>query len=331
MRRFLLRVEGGGPIGLGHVVRSRHLADKLVQKGLDCAGLWCDCEVSIVENIWKGMDNVVRVLDNSAVYDAIYHDNLELLIVDQRTDFAPICRELKAHVPSLLTVALDPPVIDSTAFDIVISLFMHGTECFVDYDPKRHFCGIEYAIIRSEFLTRTIRPVDCDISNLLVTCGGTDPSRVTVTIVNALQKMAPLPFQVNVVIGPGFKNADEVKAAASGLNIYENVANISQLMEECDLGIVSSGSTLMEMCLMGRPTLSFAHNAAEERFAQYFYNRGATKFMGLAEKLDQMNVVDSLKALCRDKTVRKQMSQLGVELIDGRGIERVVQLVNCMR
>ena len=109
--------------------------------------------------------------------------------------------------------------------------------------------------------------------------------------------------------------------------VHENSGCLAELMARCDIGIISAGSTLMEMCRLGRPSLTVAHNEAEERFARHFHEHGATYFLGPASQVGVDEVALTLRALIDDPARRVAMGERGRHLIDGRGAERTAALV----
>jgi UDP-2,4-diacetamido-2,4,6-trideoxy-beta-L-altropyranose hydrolase len=326
---------GGEEIGLGHLVRCCCLAGQLRTAGFDIFGFWVN-DITLFEQV-----KTVDVPDSAVFSDgrgctpewAIDGGQVDCLLVDQVADFSTNVLQLKARYPQLFTVALDPPVLDSQAYDLIVSLFAHGTERRVDFSPDRYLLGLEYALIRPQFARSGGPSPRARVDHVLVSCGGTDPSRLTLKIIRSLieGEAGRQSWHLHIVIGPGFAHGDEVRRAAGELGphtLYENVEDMAELMEGCDIGIISPGATLMEMCALGKSSITVAHNEQEARFARSFHVAGATQFLGVAVDLEAIDIAGALFALCEDNGERVRVAAQAKRLIDGKGGTRVARIID---
>jgi UDP-2,4-diacetamido-2,4,6-trideoxy-beta-L-altropyranose hydrolase len=329
--RFLFRVEGGGDIGLGHIVRSMRLAREVVANGAEVVGLWID-DASVVGLAVDGGETPWMIYDGrtgGSIDEFISENRINALVVDQTSDFSFVCIGLKHRHSPLLIAALDPPVLNFKAFDTVVSLVCHGDESNVDYQLARHHIGLRYALIRAEFAEFRTDEIDVhpQVTNLLVTFGGTDPSKSTLKTLAALKLIDERTWNLHVVIGPGFAHKSEVRELAGGFGpsavVYEAIDDMERLMSECDLGVTSVGGTLMEMCSLGKPTITIAHNEIELRFASTFHEYGATCLLGKADGVSDLHISLAVVKMCNDPHARREMGVVGSRLIDCKGASRV--------
>lgn len=335
--RVLFRTEAGENAGLGHVVRSIQLACKLQRLGLGLSGFWIN-DFPPAKEFIRSRLGPVRVFwesDHSSIRSTLIPTEADGLVIDQAGDFSLRCRELRKTNPQLITAALDPPVLDSKAYDLIITLFPHGTEEHRDYDPSRHSLGLEYAILRPGFAPDgPPTPPSETVEDVLVSCGGTDPSLFTLKIMSAFSRADAPRLRLHVVVGPGFGHRSAIQRMVSSAKqeilLYHDVDDMCTLMGACDLGVVSSGTTLMEMCALGKPSLSFAHNAAEERFAGHFHKMGATRFLGVAAEIDELTILTELSDISQDPSLRKSMHRQARLLIDGKGAQRTAAAISTL-
>ena len=254
-------------------------------------------------------------------------------MVDQPTDLTETIRALRQERTNLFLVALDPPSLDLAAYDAIVNLFYHGTSARPPAGECGYYEGLEYAILRPEFLMRRadrshLRERVCDV---LVCFGGTDPQRLTLKVLRTLQGELANGMKIHAVIGAGFPFKGEVqemaRSVSADLKIYEDMKDMAGLMVGCDLGIVGGGTTLMEMCCMGCPPMVIAQNKTEMRFARYLCDRSAAHYLGTAEEATEEKIRTSLLGLTNDWATRRRLAGRGRALIDGRGRQRTAALL----
>lgn len=333
--RILFKVEAGGAYGLGHVMRSLELAAALEQLCAEVVGFVCNDDAvsqARIRAVAASYD-ILEIKNGSTLQQAVERAAADLLVVDQPTDLTDTIRALRQERTNLFLVALDPPVLDRAAFDVIVNLFYHGTSARPPAGEGGYYEGLEYAILRPEFLERradrsSLRERVCD---LLVCFGGTDPQQLTLKVLRTLQGEPAHEMKVHVVIGPGFTFKEEVQETArsvsADLTIYEDLQDMSRLMVGCDLGIVGGGTTLMEMCCMGCPPIVIAQNEAEMRFATYLRDRGAARYLCTAGEATEEKIRAALLGLASDWATRQRLASQAQALIDGRGRQRTAALL----
>ncbi len=107
-------------------------------------------------------------------------------------------------------------------------------------------------IIKNVFKRRN--EINKEVKNILVTMGGSDPDNATENIVKALQDKE----NITVILGPMFKDKDEIKQLSNKITFLENVNNMQELINNADIGIGSAGATIREMIFSGLPSISIA-------------------------------------------------------------------------
>ena len=107
--------------------------------------------------------------------------------------------------------------------------------------------------------------------------------------------------------------------------LHYNPRNMAALMNDCDFAIGAGGVNALERCCMGLPSITIV--TAENQYASAF----GAKSLGIAEvllgnKKDPESFKKVLRAFILDKDL-KSMGDRCKEIVDGRGISRVLNAV----
>lgn len=183
----------------------------------------------------------------------------------------------------------------------------------VAYTPlRKQFCGVSYQVREK-------------VANVLITTGGTDESNITREILESALKATNDNVNIHVVIGRLYRNKDWLSKRAEQdkrVHLHEGVLQMADLLQKCDLALSAAGTTLYELCAIGVPTICFAIAENQLTCAKGFAAAGAVIY---EEGLDfQASFNDKIKALADDYPLRCRMSAVMRQLVDGRGVGRIV-------
>lgn len=196
--------------------------------------------------------------------------------------------------------------------------------------------GPRYTPLRQEFIDKyhAVKPV---AENVLLTTGGSDPCHVSLAFLRECIKRKDMwGLQYHVIVGgfyePSLK-ADLVQLQSRYPNIflYENISNMADVMSICDLAISAGGSTLLELCACGVPTICFAFADNQVESAKYLKNHGVLDYVGDArEEFCGMTevvrlLVDGINRLINEKSLRKMISAEMKKITDGMGALRIAK------
>jgi len=114
---------------------------------------------------------------------------------------------------------------------------------------------------------------------VLFSFGGSDPTGLTLRTLRALADLDPFPAcSLQVVLGPGYGDGDEVVGALASLpapgEILRAPRAIAPLYAGCDLAVCAGGRTLYELHALGTPALALASTPLEAGHIQAFLERG---------------------------------------------------------
>ena len=159
--------------------------------------------------------------------------------------------------------------------------------------------GAKYAVLRPEFTIGSFH-VKQDANRVLLLFGGTDPSNLT-----GLAEFAAQQWDVDI-IHPG----DERSVTAA--------------MHDADLLITSGGRTVFEAAAVGLPTIVLCQNMRE---TTHTHLGVGNVNMGLGRLVDPDRLTYVVQQTLEDYELRRDMSAVGSESIDGYGAARVRRII----
>jgi len=99
------------------------------------------------------------------------------------------------------------------------------------------------------------------------------------------------------------------------------------VMAKADLAITYFGITAYELAKMGVPTMVIAHSKEDEINTERFSRYGTCMSIGYFKHIGKKKIYLSVKNFIKDKKLRDKMSIEAKQLFDGKGAERIAQIV----
>ncbi len=318
----LIRCDGGGSYGFGHVKRMIALARALRDReGIGSVFALNGSKDGLGPIHQAGFE--ARLLDGPAADLSAIAREPDLLLLDCRD--GPSRETLEAlDIPLKVVVddgserrlacdlAYYPPVPQTTSLDWT------GSHCAVRI-------GWEWALLGP--MQAPARPRShSPCPTLLVTMGGSDPLNLTERCAHALKRLDPV-FRARFVIGPGFKNKDRLARSIVRLSPnFETVEGADGLTTEyasCDVALVAFGVTAYELAAFGVPALYLGISDDHSLSASAFEHAGMGVSLGTAKDCDDKTIAQSVWALLNNSARRRDMRAAGLMTIDGLGACRI--------
>ena len=335
--KIAIRADGGRSIGMGHIQRCLALAQQLKKKkGTGAIFIFQKNEI-VKEKIEKEGFGEIELKERIDLKEdliktskIIEEENIDTLITDSYAFTQNYLVEIKKKVPFL--VSIDDLCKFPFLSDIVINQNIYAPK--LNYQSltgkTRFLLGPKYALLREEFSNLRERKVTREVKNILVTLGGVDIFNLAPKILKVLDKIEE-DFNITVITGPFFKNLGEIKKVIKKMkkkaNLIHNPSLVSELMLSSDLAISGGGITLYELAATGTPALSFCLAENQLRTIEGMKKEGMIINSGWGNKFDKEKFRQNLSALYNDFNLRKRMSQKGQKLVDGKGAQRVTNLI----
>lgn len=342
MNDVAFRVDAGPEIGIGHLMRCIALAnafpdgckiifisklkDSVIKKLEDTPyqlfsideDIDYDDEIDYVKNILDENDIDIFVGDTYQVHSS--HDIDENYLL-----------EVKKFVDT--TVVISPKVSLVLPSDILINgnVFASTLEYKTSNEDTIFLLGPKYALLREEFQDLPDRDINEDVSNILVTMGGADPSNLIPKVLEAIHNIDNEGIHVDIVIGPAVYNdgkiLDSIKEFEYEICLVFNTKKISKLMLRSDLAISAGGGTLYELAVTGTPAIVLLQADNQIPVAESMEEEGTIMNMGFGNRLKIDRLADSIEELINNSDKRSEMSKRGKELMDGLGAKRCVDVI----
>lgn len=260
-RRIVFRVIGSSTHGMGHIFRCLALAHEISDHEVRFV---CDRESEVAAAKLAGYDYWLGVYDKSEIEQEIVALRPNLVVNDILDTDAAYVRRLRdqgIRVVNFEDLGSGAAEADLTINDIYEAPVIPG---------ERIVWGHNWFFVRDEFADAHPHRFTDDVTTLLVTFGGTDPSDLTR---KALHVVAPYcaarGIRIIVVTGEGYAHIDELEAMiAETLQpniIYTHATGvISHLMEQAQIAVSANGRTVYELAHMNVPAIVISHHERED-------------------------------------------------------------------
>jgi spore coat polysaccharide biosynthesis protein SpsF len=320
----LIRCDGGGGYGFGHVKRMIVLARALRDReGIGAVFAVNGSEDALAPIRQAGFK--AKLLAGPQASWSALAAHPDLCIVDCRD--GPTREALAEFVRDVpLTAVIDdgserrlaadfayyPPVPQAEGLD------WQGSGCTVRIGWEWALLGLPQAATRSRPFSP--RPT------LLVTMGGSDPTGMSLRAARALAGLDPV-FRVRFVIGPGFakreKTAQTIVALRSNFETIEGADSLTTEYASADLALAAFGVTAYELAAFGVPALYLCATEDHALSASAFEHAGMGISLGLAATADDTAIAKAVWALLGDAERRREMRAAGLMTIDGNAAMRI--------
>ena len=195
----------------------------------------------------------------------------------------------------------------------------------------RCLLGPRYALLRAEFAeARRVPRTSGRVRRIFVFMGGVDRSDVTAMVIEALAALPKRDFEAQVVVGGSNTHRHELAKTCSSLSniIYcEQVNDMAARMASADLAVGAGGTTTWERCAVGLPSLVISVAENQVSIAREVEQLGIGKYLGSAEDVTVAQIMDEIERLQENPEMLLSMRQKAQDLVDGKGVERVGQVL----
>ncbi|GAB3705521.1 UDP-2,4-diacetamido-2,4,6-trideoxy-beta-L-altropyranose hydrolase [Amycolatopsis oliviviridis] len=316
MTRLLLRADASPSIGAGHVSRMVAYAERAVARG------WEVVFSGRVDNAeWlagRFGELAVPVLPSVpfAGFDAVVVDHYGL-------------GELREEVngAGALLVSIEDDVFGRREADIVV-------DCAFEPGPRpgdgsgELLRGPQYAPLREAVSQarekRSQGRSDGERPRITVVLGGGAEWAETVSALLRALRDTRLPFDADVLVR-GEPVVPE-PLPGQGFRVTPPGPGLLDLLVDTDVAISAAGVTLLELCCLGVPTAVVRLVENQDAGYRAALGLGLAAGLGSAGALDD-RATGTLEVLLTDSSVRNGLSATSMALVDGRGVDRVLDRV----
>jgi spore coat polysaccharide biosynthesis protein SpsF len=321
----LIRCDGGGKFGYGHVKRMIALGRAL----RDCESIGVSFALNgddaALAPIRRAGFEATKIPSHAALAALVKAQKPDLLILDGRE--GPTRGEAEALRGDVtLLAAIDDGSDLRLACDFAYYPPVPQAQA-LDWTGARTVprIGWEWSLLG---LNPHLTPVrgHSHRPTLLVAMGGSDPSGLTLRAARALTLLDPV-LRIRFVIGSGMKDARKVAAAIVAMKSnYETVEGADDLSTEyasADLALCAFGVTAYELAAFGVPALYLCLTEDHARSASAFGAAGMGASLGVADGVSDEEILGAVRALMANSARRREMRSIGLATLDGSGAARI--------
>jgi spore coat polysaccharide biosynthesis predicted glycosyltransferase SpsG/RimJ/RimL family protein N-acetyltransferase len=211
------------------------------------------------------------------------------------------------------------------ASDVVLNPNAYATRRLYPAADRRcrMLLGTRFALLRREFRA-TPQPVTRkQVDRLLVTLGGGDSGNVMERLVAALSGG---PWGMQIVFGAG--SGRGIRHQSPRIEVLRDVPSLEPLLRHGDLVVGAGGTSAIEFARAGAPSVLVELADNQRRVIRSLVRAGAAVSAGPATSSSlERRVLRSVSSLSADSGRRRAMAAAGRRLVDGRGAQRVLEVM----
>lgn len=324
-RLAVFRADASPQIGGGHIARCMTLANCLRKQGWRCVFVVMPPTLATMPDLAESGLEVVGVdRADAPLPHAI--GAIDLLVVDHYRLNADFEKAQRGRAKRIL-------VIDDLADR------PHDCDVLLDATPGRDasaydgltaaatllLLGPEYALLRPEFAVRRRdrphRRRSGGRPRIAVGFGATDPGNLTCMALQALSECGRA-ADSTIMLGPAAPHRASVARLAeqTGARLLTPDADVAAALSVSDLALGAGGSSALERCCLGLPSLIVVAADNQRDNAQALAGRGAAV---VVERPEQDALARTLARLLGDPDGLDTMAAAALKVCDGSGALRV--------
>lgn len=323
----VIRADGGPRIGYGHLVRSRALAEVFLDQGhrVTCA----TTTPNNVRDVYPAGVNVYSLTsetERTIFPEWIKAKEPEVVLTDSYEIDLEYQRSIRGET-SCLGVIMDETRHEVCA-DVLVNGNLYVSSLEYEYQtPEPNWClGPDYLPLRKEISNLAQRPVQlCDPpERAIITMGGSDVAGLSPMVLRSFEGMS---LRVDVILGPGFskRQAEEIYSVARELStdiqVLRDPNDLPNRMYQADIGVSTASTTIYEFLALGTPIVCLPVVNNQNPIARVLNERDLATV--LIRKADISAFRRAIEDYMADRELRRDRSERGQELVDGRGADRV--------
>lgn len=344
----VLRTDGGGKIGFGHVSRCLILANRIQARGGAPEIVLGNSDSSVEKRIAQAGHKSRRL-----AHECLF-DNKQILGDATRAifDFSHAANRNAAGMVAQMFEAIRETekrtlLIDSIGADCLSARRRMAVEILaipyagadaqaVQSGPRIDVRGCDYFILDSSFFAAAEKaspPCDSAVPRVLVTAGGTDPTGLTLFFLEALETVER-ELNIQLILGPGFAKTltdqiiDRVASLKHECKLRYAPENLVEDIFAADLALSASGLTKYELAFAGTPSLLVSIDENHDTANRPFAALGSCCDAGLRGRTTTDATARMIENLLDDAARRRAMSHAGRTAVDGRGADRLLDLLD---
>lgn len=317
-QKVAIYVNGNNKRGVGHIYRALELADEFYTK----PDIYYDKNQTDRAIFGNTTHNLVAVDGIAELFQICKEKQYTLFINDILTTSIDYMIGLRSVLPNAKIVNFEDDGEGVIKADVVFNALYHQE------DLPQIRAGEKYYISGKLFMFYNPITINESVKNVFISFGGADPQNYSDRLLAMIAKPEYEQYHFTVVLGRAKHNVEELMKynEYAHIDVYFDVANMPELMSQCDIGITSRGRTGYELAILGIPSIAMAQNHREEKHG-FVCNENGFTYIGLnpADEIIESTLKMYL-SLSQSSRQRFQDRLLEHDLRGGR--RRVMGIIN---
>lgn len=333
---IIFRFDASHDIGLGHAYRCFALIEYLALiRGIYSLVISTELPDFLVEKLRKlnthvvllehGCDELLTIKQLSQYYQS------RALFIDGYQFDEYYRRQLKSLNTKILCFD-DLNSLTHLHSDLVINAVASAKQ--LDYSKSAPdatlLLGLPYSIIRNEFITAPKITFKVR-KKLLINFGGSDVANLTIPLIEQLaySQMLIDKADILVVTGGAYQQVDRLGELCHrlGIEYVHNSDDIATLLIQSKMAICAPGAMVYELAYCGVPSIFMS--VADNQFlsAKAHQQAGWCQAINGLQKNSSDLALKQLNLLWSDQQQLQSMSLIASSLVDGLGVQRIVEKI----
>lgn len=339
---LLFITVAGNAIGYGHLSRCLSLAEHAAKRNLSVSFLLFGDNDAFSRVKHAGFDCLLKPISalGSRFADTLLNhvDMIDVVVMDfSHQDVFPdlecahqILKDIRSRARKIIVIdALGVQALATKMPDMPIDILVvpYVGATLPDNAPWQILEGPAYAVLSSAYAELHERIVRQDADRILVSCGGSDPKKLTALVLDGIGRISKT-LKVRVIVGPLFDECIRaiLKSAVSkskhSIELVDSPTALAEHMMWCDLAIATTGLIKYELAATGTPGILISIDDIHDLINRPFANMGSALDLGV--RAAPQLIADHVASLLDNHEARAAMAKFGRQMIDGKGTERLV-------
>jgi len=200
----------------------------------------------------------------------------------------------------------------------------------------RHLAGLNYFIYNKNLnsIIKNKEEILDQPRNILITMGGADPARISLTILKAIQNDEVLNHKnVKIIAGSLFKEdykteINKIVNSNKCWSLVSDVQDLSQHFAWCDFCITTTGLTKYELAKTRTPAILVAHSKEADQNNKAFNLLDVSHYIGYINNLESEKIRSEICSFVKNFELRKNIWENASKIENGKGVEFIVNEIS---
>jgi len=312
--------KGGGPTGMGHVMRSINVARALKEMNMPVYFLF-DNESSATELVEENGFSWCRYREGRP---ALAEGPSGVVVMDTEDDVSEYVESFKKKGSRVLLIDNETKASGVADLSITPSAFMDGL------GTKDPYAGSKFVIVGENFFRarKAMKALRHSLPlKILVTMGWSDSNNITLKVLKGLSGMDDI--QITVVLGPDYPFMESVAhfMGAENITFRHGVKDMAPLMAASHIAFTALGTTVYELAFMGVPPIIVSNYRDDERDLAALRKLKAGVSLGYFASVGEDLIRGAASRFVEDAWYWGEVSAQAKRLTDGKGAWRIASII----